>query len=114
MAKIGFLTQNSIHIECNRPITSGSNVIVNQFWFENKIISSQRFVVTKKSDEGLFYNYNHALDLEFMFIDPYVPVEGDDDEYIHQRQIEDEELIDEAMEKLDAWFEDTLEASFPK
>ena len=114
LAKVGFVTQNSIHIECNRPITSGSNVIINHYWFENKIIPSQRFVVTKKSDKGLFYNYNHALDLEFMFIDPYVPVEGDDDEYIHQRQIEDEEKIDEAMENLDAWIKEALDASFPK
>lgn len=114
LAKIGFITQNSIHLECNRPIASGSQINLNQHWFQQKIISTQRFIVTKMNSDSLFYNYKYGLDLDFTFIDPYVANEGDDEQYIYQKQLEDEEKIDEAMAKLDEWLEDNFDASFPK
>ncbi|MGK0367048.1 MAG: hypothetical protein ACI9QD_000181 [Thermoproteota archaeon] len=113
-AKVGYITPNSILLECNRPVKSGVMLSVNNWWYQEKLIPSTNFVVSQRFDEGLFYNFQHALELEFLFVDPYIPMDGDDESYIEQMQVEDEEAIDKAMEGLDGWFESNFETSTPK
>lgn len=112
--KVGYVYGSGIHIETNHELTKGSVVKVGHFWTQKRMVPSKQFFVKETSNKNIFYNFKHSADLDFLFIDEFVPTEGMDVDTIKERQKDREEQIIFHKKQLQKWITDNESRSQEK
>lgn len=130
--RVGYLTPDYIHIEGNRSFESGEKIelFVN---IASDTLPSRHFVVKETSKRNIYYDYNYACDLNYVYVDPPELKEdeiadglGAEDEEKKQKMIaearakhreselEFADKLKRAIKKFGAWIEDNRDRSTPK
>jgi hypothetical protein len=74
--KIGFIFESGLHIETDYPLKDGDQIRMNHHWTKKKVVPSREFFVKKVNARNLFYHFKNAADVEFHFVDQYLPPDG--------------------------------------
>lgn len=113
-AKIGYINNDGLHIETDHHLQKGDRVRINHHWTTNRIVPSREVFVQEVSTKNLFYHFKYAVDLEFLFVDEFLPPEGMDLAVIDEKKAEREELIRYYRKQLSRWITDNETRSFEK
>lgn len=74
--KIGYVHEKGLHIETDYPLKDGDQIKLNHHWTKKKVVPSRECFVQKVTSRNLFYHFKNAADIEFHFVDQYIPPEG--------------------------------------
>lgn len=112
--KVGYVHEAGLHIETDHKIQKGDRIRMNHHWTEKKIVPSREFFVQEIATSNLFYHFKYAVDVEFLFIDEFLPPEGMEIERIEEKKKEREELIIYQQKQLSRWIDDNVSRSLEK
>jgi len=104
--KVGYIHESGIHIETDHPLKKGDRHRINHFWLNRKLIPSKEVVVSATSQSNLFYQFKQSADLDFQFMDEFIPAEGMDGQTIKEKNDERTENIRHAKKQLEKWIVD--------
>jgi hypothetical protein len=113
-AKVGFIHKDGIHIEADHKASKGDRLRVKHFWLDKKLVPSKEVFVSNFSQSNLFYHFKYNYELNFLFMDEFIPPEGMEEETIAHKKQEREDLITYHKKQLKKWVEDNLSNSFEK
>lgn len=112
--KIGYIHEEGLHFETDHHLSKGSKIKLNHHWSEKKTVPSKTVVVNNINSMNLFYQFKYAVDVDFTFIDEFLPSEGMDPATIKEKTNEREELIIYHRKQLKRWIDDNISRSFEK
>lgn len=112
--KVGFVHQDGLHIETDYKLQKGDRIRLNHHWTEKRLVPSREFFVQEISTSDLFYHFKYAVDVEFLFLDEFLPPEGMEIERIEERKKEREEVILHHRKLLSKWIDDNVSRSLEK
>lgn len=113
-AKIGYIHNEGLHVETDHFVQKGDRVKINHHWTQKRIVPSREVFVQEVSTKNLFYQFKYAVDLEFLFVDEFLPPEGMDPVVIDEKKEEREELIRYYKKQLSRWITDNDTSSYEK
>lgn len=113
-SKVGFIHNEGLHIETDHFLQKGDRIKINHHWMANRIVPSREVFVQEVSTKNLFYQFKYAVDLEFMFVDEFLPPEGMDLALIDEKKQEREDLILYYKKQLSRWIADNETRSLEK
>ena len=93
LCKIGYVQEDGLHIESDHPLSKGDRLVLNHHWLEKRIVPSRHLFVKKVSDSNMFYQFKLNADLDFLFVDDFLPPEGMEAEEIQKKNEERVELV---------------------
>ncbi len=114
VTKIGYAHKTGLHLETSFRLSKGDRVKLYHYWSREKIVPSREVFVTGTTNRNLFYHFNIAADVEFLFIDEFIPPEGMDEATIKLRQEERDDQIKRSKKKMSDWVNDNLGRSQEK
>lgn len=103
--KVGYIDHEGLHIETDFPLTVGSKIRFHHEWSANKIVPSFQMQVKSVSHKNLFYQFKSNADLNFLFVDEYIPEEGTDEATIYDRREDRSQKIEDHKNKLFEWLD---------
>ena len=112
--KTGYIHQDGLHFETDFKLTKGSKIKLNHHWSEKKTVPSKSVVVSNVTSLNLFYHFKYAVDVDFTFVDEYIPEEGVDPVVVREKTNEREELVLYSRKLLSRWIDDNMSRSFEK
>jgi hypothetical protein len=112
--KVGYVHAGGLHFETDFKLEKGDRFRMNHHWAEKKIVPSREFFVQEVSSKNLYYHFQYAIDVEFLFVDEFLPPEGMEIERIEERKIERDELIHFHRKQLSSWIDDNASLSQEK
>lgn len=89
VSKVGFIIENGLHFETNLKLEVGQQVQLEHFWRNKTLIPSKEVTIKNVEEKNLVYNFNYAVDAEFVFIDRPTEDLEPADEVKRLSQIED-------------------------
>lgn len=113
-AKVGYIHKDGIHIEADHKASKADRLRINHFWLDRKLVPSKEVFVNDTSQSNLFYHFKYNYELDFLFVDEFIPPEGMEEDVIAQKKQEREDLIAYQKKQLKKWVEDNLSSSFEK
>lgn len=113
-AKVGYIHKDGIHIEADHKASKADRLRINHFWLDRKLVPSKEVFVNDTSQSNLFYHFKYNYELDFLFVDEFIPPEGMEEDVIAQKKQEREDLITYQKKQLKKWVEDNLSSSFEK
>lgn len=114
LCKIGYVHNEGIHIETDRKLSKGDRVSLNHNWLEKRVVPSKHFFVKEVSTTNMFYQFDYNADLDFLFIDDFIPPEGMEEDQVQERQNERDENIIYHQKQLKRWLDDNISSSLEK
>ncbi len=112
--KVGYVHHDGLHLETDHKLNKGDRIRMNHAWTDKRIVPSKHFFVQNISTKNLFYHFKYAVDVEFLFIDEFLPPEGMEEERINEKKQEREDLIIWHKKQLKKWIEDNVSRSQEK
>jgi hypothetical protein len=112
--KVGYVHHEGLHLETDHKLGKGDRIRMNHAWTDKRMIPSKHFFVQNISTKNLFYHFKYAVDVEFLFIDEFLPPEGMEEERIIEKKKEREELIVYHRKQLKKWIDDNVSRSLEK
>lgn len=112
--KVGFVHSEGFHIETDYKLQEGHKVRLNHHWTQKRIVPSREFFVKGINSINLFYQFKYAADLDFTFVDEFLPQEGMEPEMIEEKKKERGDLIIHHRKQLNKWIEDNISRSLEK
>lgn len=112
--KVGFVHEDGLHIETDHNLQKGDRIRMNHHWTEKRMIPSREFFVQEIATSNLFYHFKYAVDVEFLFLDEFLPPEGMEIERIDEKNKERKELIVHHKKLLARWIDDNVSRSLEK
>lgn len=113
-AKIGYIHSEGLHLETDFHLKAGSRIKLNHHWTNERIVPSKEVFVKEVSTGNLFYHFKYSAELDFIFVDEFLPPEGMDPELVKEKKIEREDLILYHKKKLSRWIDDNISRSLEK
>lgn len=113
-SKIGYITQNGLHFETDFKLTKGSKIRLHHHWMDRKLVPSSQVFVKEISSSNLFYQFKFNTDVDFLFVDEYIPAAGLSADEVKEKQNEREEMIHYHQKHLKKWLDDNLSLSLEK
>lgn len=113
-AKIGFIHKEGLHFETDFQLKAGSRIRLNHHWTKERIVPSKEVFVKEVTTSNLFYHFKYAVDVEFIFVDEFLPPEGMDPELVKEKRTEREDLILYYKKQLSRWIDDNTSRSLEK
>lgn len=113
-AKAGYVSNTSLHIETDYKLSKGDRVKLNHFWLKNKMIPSKEAFVTETSNSNMYYHFKQNADLEFVFVDEFMPPEGMEPQLVTQKNEERTESILFHKKQMKKWVTENMSASSQK
>ena len=116
--RIGFVTENGIHVEGNIKLEKGQLVEV-ETEIPESVLPSNKFIVKEINDFDLYYDCDYTYDLDFVYVDKPELDQNDEDQQGAQMHYK-EELADYAnrlkmaKRKVKEWVYDRLDVSHGK
>ena len=114
LCKIGYINNEGLHIETDHQFSKGDKVILNHHWHEKRIIPSKDVFVKNVSTTNMFYQFKYNVDLDFLFIDDFLPPEGMPEAEVKLKQNEREESILYQKKQLKRWIDENISGSLEK
>jgi hypothetical protein len=105
LCKVGFVRREGIHIETDHSLSVGDRVVVKHHWLDKRLVPSKQMFVKEVSSSNMFYQFKNNAELDFQFVDEFVPVAGMDDETIRTKKVEREDLVAYHKNKLKKWMD---------
>jgi hypothetical protein len=112
--KVGYVQQDGIHFETDYQLQKGDRIKLKHEWMKKRTVPSSEVFITKTSTMNLFYQFKHAVDAEFLFVDEFLPPEGMEEDRIAEKKQEREELIIHQRKLLTNWINDNDAKSVEK
>lgn len=106
LCKVGYVRPEGIHIETDHGLSKGDRVVLKHHWLEKRVVPSRQMFVKETSSSNMFYQFKCNAELDFQFVDEFIPAEGMDDETIRQKKIERDDLAAYHKNKLKKWMDD--------
>lgn len=113
-AKIGYIHKEGLHIETDLNLKAGERRLLNHSWTGDKIVPSREVFIKNVSTQNLFYHFKYGVDVDFIFVDEFIPPADMDEETVQEKKSEREDLILYYRKKLDRWIDDNLSRSLEK
>ncbi len=114
ICKIGFVTETGIHIETDQVMNKGDRLVFNHYWLKKKVVPSRYLIVTEATGENLFYQYKMSADLDFVFVDDYIPPPDMNENDKQERLKERDHKIVQHKKLLKKWIDDNMISSLEK
>lgn len=114
LCKIGYVQNDGLHIETDHKLSKGDRIILNHHWLEKRIVPSKHVFVRNVADTNMFYQFKYNSDLDFLFVDDFLPPEGMPEEVVKQKQDEREETVRYHKKQLKKWLDDNIGTSLEK
>ena len=114
ICKIGYIFENGVHIETDINMSKGDRLLLNHHWLKKRIVPSRQVFVTETSTKNLFYHYKLTAELDFLFVDDFMPPEGMVEADIKERQDERNQKIAGHKKLLKKWIDDNMISSLEK
>lgn len=114
LCKIGYVQEDGIHIESDYPLSKGDRVVLNHHWLEKRVVPSRHCFVKNVSASNMFYQFKLNADIDFLFVDDFLPPEGMDQEEIKAKNEERDELVRYHKKQLKKWLDDHADSSQEK
>lgn len=114
LCKIGFIHAEGLHLETDFPLSKGDRLKLEHAWLEKKIVPSKQMFVSNVSSSNMFYQFKGNADLDFLFVDEFIPPEGYTEDDIKQKAAEREDAIKYHKKQLKRWIEDNISRSQEK
>lgn len=114
LCKIGYVHNEGIHIETDNQVSKGDRVLMNHHWLEKRIVPSKHLFVKNVGTTNMFYQFKFNADLDFLFVDDFIPPEGMPFDDVKARQDERDEGIIWHKKQLKKWLDDNLSGSQEK
>jgi hypothetical protein len=114
LCKIGFVADDLVHFETNLTLGKGDEIRLKHSWVQRKLIPSTLVKIKSCSQSLVFYYFKHAVDAQFMWVDPVVKAEGDEPQRIKELEAEREHAVVKAKKAMTAWLEDNTDRSQQK
>jgi hypothetical protein len=108
LCKVGYVQNDGMHIETDHKLSKGDRVILSHHWLENRIVPSKHVFVKSVSDANMFYQFKYNSDLDFLFVDDFLPPEGMPEEVVKQKQGERDEAIRFHKKQYKKWLDDNV------
>lgn len=112
--KVGYVHQEGLHLETHYALKQGQQIRMNHHWTGKRIVPSKCFTVKEVSTTNLFYHFNYGVDLDFLFVDEFLPPEGMEEDRIVERRTEREEMLMYHQKLLTRWIKDNESSSYEK
>ncbi len=113
-AKIGFLHPEGAHFETDQRLEKATRVRLRLAPALQKLIPSQQGFVTSISQTNVFYQFNYAIDAEFLFVDEFIPPEGMSEGDVEEKRVGRFQEIDQRRDTLRTWLRDRAGSSKEK
>lgn len=114
LCKVGYVETTGIHVETDHAVSKGDRLVLKHHWLEKRVVPSRHLFVKNVSQSNMFYQFKYNADLEFLFIDDYLPADGVPPEEIKERQNEREDLILHHKKHLKKWMDENQTTSSEK
>jgi hypothetical protein len=114
LCKVGYVNSESLHIETDHQLSKGDRVILNHYWLDKRIVPSKHIFVKEVTSSNMFYQFKYNADMDFLFIDDFLPPEGMPDDQIKQKNLERDDLIIHHKKQLKRWIEENKVDSLEK
>jgi hypothetical protein len=114
LCKIGYVHNKGIHIETDRKLSKGDRVVLNHHWLEKKVVPSKHFFVKEVATSNMFYQFEYNADLDFLFIDDFIPPEDMEEDQVQEKQNERDEKISFHKKQIKRWLDENLDSSQEK
>lgn len=114
LCKIGYIHSEGLHIETDFRLNKGDRLRLNHHWLEKRTVPSKDFFVRDVAATDMFYQFKFNADLDFLFIDDFLPPEGMPENEVQQKQEERTELVRYQKKQLKKWLENCIEDSLEK
>jgi hypothetical protein len=114
LCKVGYVNNESLHIETDHQLSKGDRVVLNHFWLDKRIVPSKHIFVKEVSTSNMFYQFKYNADMDFLFIDDFLPPEGMPDDQIKLKNNERDDLIIHHKKQLKHWIEENKSDSLEK
>lgn len=111
LCKIGLINLETIHFETDLKLNQNEEIIVNNYWANEKIIKSGLFMVSNIQNSHIFYNFNYSVDAQIRFASPPVITPEMSDERKKDLTEEYQHDIVKYQRKLKSWILDNLSRS---
>ena len=112
--KVGYVQGEGLHLETDYKLSKGDRIKLGHAWKKHKIIPSLEMFVKDVAESNMFYQFKRNADLDFVFMDEFLPPEGMEEERIKERVQEREDMIVHHKKHLKKWIEDNLSRSLEK
>lgn len=112
--KVGFIEETGVHIESDVQLSKGDRIVLDNFWFNSKIVASRHGFVKEVSTSNMFYHYKQNADIDFLFIDDFIPPEGMTEEEVKFKNAEREAEVATEKEQLKMWLQENKKGSVEK
>jgi hypothetical protein len=114
LAKVGFLTQDSLHFESNLPLKEGDVIQIKSSWNHEKMIPSKKLKIKKQGENLIFYLFKSWFEAEFTWIDELIIADGTEAERVRELKDNREGKIRQAKKRYHEWIENNQDKSFRK
>lgn len=114
LCKVGYVQNEGIHIETDYQVRKGDRIRLKHHWLEKRTVPSKEVFVKEVSRSNMFYQFALNADLDFLFVDDFMPPEGMPAEEIQQKQNERNDQVTYHKKQLKRWIEDNSERSLEK
>jgi hypothetical protein len=112
--KVGYVTPDGFHLETDYKLQKGDRIRMNHSWTEKRMVPSKHFFVKEVETKNLFYHFNYTVDVEFLFVDEFIPPQGMELERVEEKRKERDELIQYHRKQLTRWIKDNESRSKEK
>lgn len=114
LCKIGYVEADGVHIETDFQLSKGDRIKLRHPWMEKRIVPSKDTFVKNVSNTNMFYQFRFNVDLEFLFVDEFIPPAGMAEVDIKAREAERQDAIYNHKKQLKKWLQDNVERSQEK
>ncbi len=112
--KVGYIQGEGLHLETDYKMSKGDRVKLAHAWKKHKIIPSLEMFVKEVAESNMFYQFKRNADLDFVFMDEFLPPEGMEEDRIRERTQEREDMILRHKKHLKKWIEENMSRSQEK
>lgn len=112
--KVGYIQGEGLHLETDYKMSKGDRVKLAHAWKKHKIIPSLEMFVKDVAESNMFYQFKRNADLDFVFMDEFLPPEGMEEDRIRERTQEREDMILYHKKHLKKWIEENMSRSQEK
>ena len=114
LCKVGYVQNEGMHIETDYQLSKGDRLVVNHYWLEKRVVPSKHVFVKEVATTNMFYQFKYNADLDFLFVDDFIPPEGMPDEVIVEKTNERKDSVAYHKKQLKKWLDENAGDSLEK
>lgn len=113
-SKVGFIHKDGLHVETNFKLSKGDRLRINHAWQKKNLVPSKDVFVRSVSESNLFYQYKASCELDFLFMDEFLPPEGMEPNLVNDKKFERDKMVINCKSQLKKWVKENSSESVAK